>query len=224
MNPTRILAPALSLLAASSAAFADVQLTSFESGLAPWFQSGPPGTIHSISNTSFTDGTASAQAVFSPSGGVFTDIISVPVSNYAAILNSGATGIRADVYFEWSDKPATGGGGGAYYSLPLNLNYQGGYVTIDPVSGGLVENNWSTITWNLSPAQISSITASGLAYSNLGPLLNAGVYGDAVIGGVITLRFDNIIAVGATAVPEPAASATLLGIIALGAFSPRRRR
>jgi hypothetical protein len=211
-------------LLAAPALWADVQLTSFESGLAPWFQSGPSGTVHSINTVSFTDGAASAQAVYSPTGGVFADFISVPVSNYESILQSGTTGIRADVYFEWASKPPTTGSGGAYYDMLFNLNYQGGYTTIPASSGSLTENGWATITWNLSPGQISAITASGLTYSNFGFLLNAGVYGDAVIGGTITLRFDNVEAVGASPVPEPSTYALLAGGLALAAVGARRRR
>ena len=229
MNPSfsslrraRILALAFSGAFLVQAAWADAQLTSFESGLSPWFGNGPSGTVHSISAVSFTDGAASAQSVFSPTGGVFTDIISVPVSNYAATLNSGATGIQADVYFEWAGKSPTTGGGGAYYGLPFNLNYQGGYETINPTSGGLVENGWSTISWELTPAQIAAITDGGLSYSNFGFLLNAGVYGDAVIGGTITLRFDNVVAVGA--VPEPSSYALIVGGLALAGVACRRRR
>ncbi len=215
---------ALAGLLAAPTVWADVQLTSFESGLAPWFQSGPSGTVHSINTVSFTDGTASAQAVYSPTGGIFADFISVPVSNYESILQSGTTGIRADVYFEWASKPPTTGSGGAYYDMLFNLNYQGGYETIGAASGSLTENAWTTLTWNLSPTQISAITASGLTYSNFGFLLNAGVYGDAVIGGTITLRFDKVEAVGATAVPEPSAYALLAGGLALAAVASRRRR
>jgi hypothetical protein len=219
----RVLALAFSGAFLVPAAWADAQLTSFESGLSPWFGSGPSGTVHSISTVSFTDGAASAQSVFSPTGGVFVDIISAPVSNYATALNSGATGIQADVYFEWAGKPPTTGGGGSYYDLLFNLNYQGGYETISTSSGSLVENSWSTITWALSPSQITTITNGGLSYSNFGFLLNAGAYGDAVIGGTMTLRFDNVVAVGAT-IPEPSSCALIIGAFALAGVASRRRR
>jgi hypothetical protein len=218
----RMLALASSVAFLAQAASADVQLTSFESGLSPWFGNGPSGTVHSISNVSFSDGAASAQSVFSPTGGIFVDIISVPVSNYAATLNSGTTGIQADVYFEWAGKPPTTGGGGAYYELLFNLNYQGGYETINASSGSLVENAWSTISWPLSPSQITTITNGGLSYSNFGFLLNSGVYGDAVMGGTITMRFDNVVAIGA--IPEPSSYALIVGAFALAGVASRRRR
>ena len=222
LRRARMLALAFSGAFLVQAAWADVQLTSFESGLSPWFGNGPSGTVHSISNVSFSDGAASAQSVFSPTGGIFVDIVSVPVSNYAATLNAGTTAIRADVYFEWAGQPPTTGSGGAYYDMLFNLNYQGGYETIPAASGSLTPNAWSTITWNLAPSQITTITNGGLSYSNFGFLLNSGVYGDAVMGGTVTMRFDDVVAVGA--VPEPSSCALIVGGFALAGVACRRRR
>ena len=226
MHPNRLAPLALGLLALPAAALADVQLTSFESGLSPWFSGGdltPGTTTYSINASSASDGASSAQAVIPMSGGTFGVVYGFNVADYASILQSGATGLSADVYFEWDQKPSSADGG-AYYGLTLNLNHEGHWSTLDASSGALTENNWSTIRFDLDSGQIDTITNPALSYSTLGFLLNTGVYGDAVIGGTITVRFDNVVAVDAGAIPEPASAATLLGALALGATALRRRR
>ena len=229
----------VAFLALPLAAFADIQLTSFESGFGPWSVATTVGgngdvVTSSISSTLSTDGTQSAQAVYSPTSGTYSPVISAGGAfnsgSYATILNEGTTAISVDVYFDWTNAPSSPNGA-TYYGLNLNLNSANtGYQNIGSTSGGLQNGQWSTITFDLTPSLVSQLTTSG--WSSVGFLLSAGTYGyesdnvtPLAVSGTIQMNFDNIVAVGAASpVPEPSTYALILGLVAAGGVALRRRR
>ena len=191
----------------------EVQLTSFETGLAPWLAGGDltstaGGTTHSLSTGSASpgQGSQSAEAVIQVSSGSFGTVFYTPVSNYRYTIAQ-ATGIKVDVYYERQNHPANATGG-TYEAILLNHGAQGMTdINLPPSSGTLANGEWRTLVWNLTPEQISRITTKGLSYSNLGLVFSAGTWGSPApdFGGTVTLRFDNLAVIGFLAVPVPAA-------------------
>ncbi len=218
---------ALGLLTAPFVAFGDVQITSFEGAvdpsiIDPWVP-GPgtntefgPENVYQITSDAATHGTSSLELVIPMEGttGIWSQRVSVPTETYASTLAQG-TGIQADVYFEWPDRPASTGGG-AWYGLALVLNSTNtGWVEIDPANGGgLTEGQWRTLFFPMTAEQATQLTATGQT-SSIGFRLGAGTWGGALIGGNIKLRFDNIVVVGASA-SGPAAPTDLAGTAVLG--------
>ncbi len=207
---------AASAVASATTENDEVLLTSFESGLSPWF-TGPDTILGGGSATygvssNASDGSSSAEAVWQMTGATFTTVFGTPVANYQTTIAQ-STGIKADVYYEWADRPPTTGTGGAYIDLNLSLNHQNGNATISPSTGSLAEGQWRTITWNMTPSQVAALTANGQSYANLEFLVNSGVYGDAVIGGTLTVRLDKVSVIGFLAVETPPAPT---GLVATG--------
>ena len=216
---------ALGLLTAPFVAFGDVQITSFEgaidpSVIDPWIPG--PGTnsvgaevSYQITSTAATHGTSSLEIVYPMEGttGTWGRIVSVPTETYASTIAQG-TGIKADVYFEWPDRPAATSGG-PWYGLALVLDStQTGWVEIDSTSGGLTEGQWHTMFFPMTSDQVTKLTATGQS-SSIGFRFGGGTWGGAPMGGNIKLRFDNIVVVGASA-SGPAAPTGLTGTAVLG--------
>lgn len=192
----------------------EVLLTSFESGLAPWTQ-GPATTTgdapvtYAISATSASEGTSSAEASIPMLGDQFLQFYTVPVASYRTDIAQ-STGIKADVYVDWIDRPAGSGTGGTWFNLALNLSYDGFFGNVGATSGAPVIGEWQTLTWNLTPEQIAALTANERTFSNTGFTLSAGTWGDGVMGGTFVVRIDNIRVKGFRSVAVPAAPAGLV--------------
>ena len=216
---------ALGLLTAPFVAFGDVQITSFEgavdpSVIDPWVPG--PGTnsvgaelTYHITSDAATHGTSSLEIIYPMDGttGTWGRIVSVPTDTYASTIAQG-TGIKADVYFEWPDRPAATSGG-PWYGLALVLDSaQTGWVEIDSTSGGLTEGQWHTMFFPMTSDQVTKLTATGQS-SSIGFRFGGGTWGGAPMGGNIKLRFDNIVVVGASA-SGPAAPTGLTGTAVLG--------
>jgi hypothetical protein len=216
---------ALGLLTAPFVAFGDVQITSFEGAvdpaiIDPWVPG--PGTnsvgaevLYQITSTAATHGTSSLEVVYPMDGttGVWSQLVSVPTETYASTVAQG-TGIQADVYFEWPDRPANTTGG-PWYGIRMILNStQTGWVEINPASGGIAEGQWRTLFFPMTADQVTKLTTTGQT-SSFGFHFGGGTWGGAPMGGNIKLRFDNIIVVGASA-SGPAAPTDLTGTAVLG--------
>ena len=196
----------------------EVLLTSFESGLAPWNQGpatgGGDGTItYSVNTTSASEGTSSVEASIPMLAGQYLTFYSTAVSNYRTTIAQ-STGIVADVYVDWIDRPAGSGTGGTWFSLNLNRSYTGTFADTGPSSGSPANGEWRTLTWNLTPEQIAALTANTNSFSNLGFTLQAGTWGEGVaMAGTFVVRIDNVRVKGFREVAVPAAPT---GLVATG--------
>lgn len=145
--------------------------------------------------------------------GFWNQVTTVPTETYASTVAQG-TGIQADVYFEWPDRP-TATEGGAWYGIRMVLNStQTGWVQIEPASGNLIEGQWVTLFFPMTAEQATQVTATGQT-STIGFHFGGGTWGGAPMGGHIKLRFDNVIVVGASA-SSLAAPTDLVGTPVLG--------
>ncbi len=194
----------------------DVLLSSFESGLPPWNQgpataAGDAPITYAINTTSASEGTSSAEASIPMLGGQYLQFYTAAVGSYRTDIAQ-STGIKADVYVDWIDRPAGSGTGGTWFNLALNYSYDGtgNFGDISATSGAPVIGEWQTLTWNLTPEQIAAFTANERSFSNLGFTLNAGTWGDGVTGGTIVVRIDNIRVKGFREVAVPAAPTGLV--------------
>ncbi len=205
----------------------EVLLSSFEAGLEPWLQ-GPetafdnPDTTdvneglpitYALNTTSATEGTTSIEASVPLLGGQSIALYSVGVADYRTTIAQ-STGIVADVYVDWIDRPAGSGTGGTWFSIDLNRNHPDTFANTGPTSGSVVVGEWRTLTWSLTPEQIAALTNHTNSYGSIGFTLNAGTWGDVTtLAGTFVLRVDNVRVKGFREVAVPEA---VTGLVATG--------
>lgn len=196
----------------------EVLLSSFESGLAPWTQGpatgGGDGTItYSVNATSASEGTSSVEASIPMLAGQYLTVYSTAVSNYRTTIAQ-STGIKADVYVDWIDRPAGSGTGGTWFNVLLNQNYPGVFSDTGTTSGTTAIGEWRTLTWNLTPEQIAALTANSNGFGSIGITMQAGTWGEGVtMAGTFVIRIDNVRVKGFREVAVPAAPT---GLVATG--------
>lgn len=119
-----------------------------------------------------------------------------------------ATGIKADVYFEWVDKPADGDAS-ARMRLRLNSEKTGWVDSVEMPAGTptLTQGQWATVVFPLNEALGTS------AWGNMQLKLAASKSG--TYGGHIILRVDNIQVTGVSNV-GPARPTGLAGVSGTG--------
>lgn len=135
-----------------------------------------------------------------------------------SFMDANTTTLSLDVYSDWANP----NGWGVYgNTINLILNYQGGWTTVGPTSGSLVNGSFQTLTFDLTP-YAATITAPGLSYSSLSIAWFVGTWaggGDGLDNGTQTFAVDDIFTV--QAVPEPSTFA-LAGIGLAGLLIFRR--
>jgi hypothetical protein len=192
-------------------------IESFESGtLNGWGAGTLNGTTTTVNTDRATNGTFSAGTSFtvpaSFSGWTLNTILERDPRSF---MDAGTSSLTLDVYSDWANP----NGWGVYgNTILLILNYEGGWTTVGPASGSLVNGSFQTLTFDMTP-YASSITAPGLGYSSLSFAWHVGTWaggGDGFANGTQTLAIDNI-----RAVPEPSSS---LALLAGTLLSLRRRR
>jgi hypothetical protein len=215
----RSLITACTALLGVSAAHGSTIVESFESGtLNGW----NPGTINGNTTTLNTglasDGTFSATNTFTVpstvSGWSNSTIIEI---DPRSIMEAGATTLSLDAYSNWTNP----NGWGVYSnSIWLVLNNANGWSAVGPTSGSLVNDAFSTFSWDLTP-HAASITDPGLGWSTMSIVWHVGTWAggeDSLDNGTQTLAIDNIVI---TSVPEPS---SILGLLTGGLLVLRRRR
>lgn len=192
-------------------------IESFESGsLNGWGAGTLNGTITTVDTVRATDGTFSAANSFTvPASFSGWTVNTIVERDPRSFMNAGTTSLTVDVYSDWANP----NGWGVYgNTVMLILNYQGGWTTVGPASGGLVNGSFQTLTFDMTP-HAATITNPGLSYSGLSFAWHVGTWaggGDGLDNGTQTFAIDNI-----TAVPEPSCA---LGLSAATLLFLRRRR
>jgi hypothetical protein len=203
-----------------SAAHGSTIVESFESGtLNGW----NPGTINSSITTVNTDrateGINSVANSFtvpaSLSGWSVSTIIEIDPRN---LMDAGATTLSLDAYSNWANP----NGWGLYGNTILLVLYNNsnGWTAVNPTTGALVNDEFSTLTWDLTP-HAAAITDPGLEWSNMSLVWHVGTWAggeDSLDNGTQTLAIDNIVI---TSVPEPS---SVLALLTGGLLVLRRRR
>jgi len=215
----RSLITACTVLLGVSAAHGSTIVESFESGtLNGW----NPGTINGNTTTLSTDrasdGSFSVANAFTVpstlSGWTVSTIIEI---DPRSLMDAGATTLSLDAYSNW----ANSNGWGVYANtINLVLYNSNGWSTVGPTSGSLVNDAFSTLTWDLTPFA-AAITDPGLEWSALGLVWHVGTWAggeDGLDNGTQTLAIDNIVI---TTVPEPS---SVLGLLTGALLVLRRRR
>lgn len=194
---------------------------SFESGTFDGWNAGIlNGSLGTVNGDRASDGTFSFGNLFtvpaSFSGWTMNNLLDRDARTF---LNSGATTMSLDVYSDWANPNGWGVYGNA---INLVLNYEGGWTSVSPTSGGLVNGSFQTLSFDLT-SYAATITNPGLSYSSVSISWFVGTWaggGDGLPNGTQTFAIDKILVT--QPVPEPG-SAALLGL-GLSAFAVFRRR
>ncbi len=195
---------------------------SFEDGtLSGWSAGTLNGSLGAVNNVRASNGTYSFGNSFTvPASFSGWTVNTLLERDARTFLNAGATSMSLDVY---SDLPNPNGWGFYGNNINLVLNYQGGWVKVDPTAGSLVNGSFQTLTFDLTP-HAATITNPGLSYSSLGIAWFVGTWaggGDGLDNGTQTFAVDNIVVT--QPVPEPS-SMVLAGLGAASLLIFRRRQ
>lgn len=208
------------MLGALPAAFGNYT-ESFESGtLNGWNAGTLNGSLAAVNNVRASDGTFSLGNSFTvPASFSGWTVNTLLERDARTFMNAGATSLSLDVYSDWSNP----NGWGLYgNNINLVLNYQGGWVKVDPTAGGLANGSFQALTFDLTP-YAATISNPGLSYSSFGIVWFVGTWaggGDGLDNGTQTFAVDNLVVT--QPVPEPGMAA-LMGLGLSAAIAFRRR-
>ena len=180
-------------------------VTSFETGdLDGWTAGTINGSTTTVSMDHASDGSYGADSSFTVAASMAGDKVFALLNQDArSFMNAGSTALSMDVYSDWANANSWG----VYANeITLILNYEGGWKTVAPTAGSLVNGSFQTLTFDMTP-WAATITDAGLGYSQVGIAWHIGTWAgdgysqDPVVytdNGTQTLAVDNI-----QVIPEP---------------------
>jgi hypothetical protein len=177
---------------------------SFESGAGGWNLESVNGSTPAVNTVRASDGIYSVENTFTVSAAMHGD-------NHFGLLDYGSardfidantTTLSLDAYANWANTQNWG----VYANrIELTLNYQGGYHTLAPTTGGLANGSFQTLSWDLTP-YAAEMSNPSLSYSQIIISWYLGTYSDnGVANGTQDISIDHITTVEAA--PEPATMA-----------------
>ena len=192
---------------------------SFESGAGGWNLQPVNGSTPAVNTVRASAGIYSVENAFTVSAAMVGDnhFALLDYGNARDFINANTTTLSLDAYSNWANTQNWG----VYANrIELTLNYQGGYHTLAPITGGLANGSFQTLSWDLTP-YAAEMSNPSLSYSQLIISWYLGTYSDnGVANGTQDISIDHITTV--EPVPEPATMA--FAVMGGAAFLFFRRR
>ena len=181
---------------------------SFESGTADgWNLDSVNGSTPAVNTVRASDGIYSVENSFAVTAAMMGDnhFNLLDYGSARNFIDANTTTLSLDAYSNWANTQ----GWGVYANrIELTLNYEGGYHTLAPTTGGLANGSFQTLSWDLTP-YAAAMSNPSLSYSQIIFSWYLGTYSDGghpgLDNGTQDISIDHITTV--EAVPEPATMA-----------------